>query len=368
MLYTIDALMNRLVILLLICLTPCAIIAQLEHDILTVVAPSGLSLRNAPGQEAARITVIPKGAKVKVLDYDQVKDKNLESIDDYYGYWAHVSYQQQKGYVFSAYLYDGQPFVESTSINKDYRVFYPGWRCDPINYDPQLNWYAWTIDDQFQFTLEKKTPNFKMAGDSPYDIPPYAFCTAFEVGVKEQTTNGIFLFLGTQQALNLAKIDNGRTHLKPYGYHNSGVLPFPYQNQDFATYNEQNYYIIGYEDYIKSTSSGNGYRNYQLYLSTQRSDYFDIQPQGQLLSPLLKMDGYEVNEYTEYEAGYYQHARIVWQGDLNGDSFPDCLFYRPDISESCGGSEYYFLLLSEQQTDGTFLLKKVAEESVFSCS
>ncbi|MEL7223129.1 MAG: SH3 domain-containing protein, partial [Bacteroidota bacterium] len=103
--------MNKLVLLLLVYLVSFTIHAQSAHDMLTVVAPSGLSLRDAPGQSATRIGIIPKGAKVRVLDYNQEKDKNLESIDGYYGYWASVNYQEQKGYVFSAYLYDGEPFV-----------------------------------------------------------------------------------------------------------------------------------------------------------------------------------------------------------------------------------------------------------------
>ncbi|MEL7223093.1 MAG: hypothetical protein AAGJ93_17345 [Bacteroidota bacterium] len=68
-----------------------------------------------------------------------------------------------------------------------------------------------------------------------------------------------------------------------------------------------------------------------------------------------------VEKYTPTE--YYYHPRLFWQGDVNDDGAPDLLFYLPNLSECCGGSESYYLLLSHKNGD-TWEWKRAANDTL----
>lgn len=90
-----------------------AAFAQQKGDTLYVAAPSGLSLRNAPGTEAIKTTVIPpEAAVIVVADVDSNLAYAVTEFPGFTinGYWLQVSYQGQTGYAFSGYLSSFKPF------------------------------------------------------------------------------------------------------------------------------------------------------------------------------------------------------------------------------------------------------------------
>lgn len=358
---------------LLLLLLPLFAFAQTDIGIFTVVAPSGLSMRAEADLSSERLTVIPYGTKIELPNYTGSHQVDLFEIGDRLGYWAYVKYGKLNGYVFSAYLFEGEPFVQATAINKNYRIMAGGYRCDAINYDPTLNWYAWVPvqEDNARMQLQKINPLLEMAGDSPYESSDYPFCTALQVTRAEgDTENYPRLFFGSREALDLTAINPGLTYPEPLGdyYQPQGLVPYPYQAVEIVHSGDTPYYLRGHEDHFFHEELQEWQRDHLVLLTNSRPDYYDEKPLGQNLSELLQIEDFYSDSDASYGRLYYEHPRLIWQSDLNGDGFPDLLFQRPNIMESCGGSEEYYLLFSEKQTNDTFLYRKVAEESVFSCS
>ena len=74
-----------------------------EGQTLSIVAPSGLSLRDAPNKLGKILDVIDFGEEVTVINSSEVVCKS-EKIDWVTGEWILVEYQGQRGFMFDGYL------------------------------------------------------------------------------------------------------------------------------------------------------------------------------------------------------------------------------------------------------------------------
>lgn len=126
---------------------------------LSVMAPSGLSLRTIPQTNGKRLLVIPFGMKVKNhgVQGGEVRIGGIEST------WMKITYKGTTGYAFGAYLSSVEQ-VPSTDINKEVRLDF-GMHCDgQVNFDPALNWYGLYWDGEKQVgSLQKITPQLMTA-------------------------------------------------------------------------------------------------------------------------------------------------------------------------------------------------------------
>lgn len=80
-----------------------------------VLTDGGLNMRKEPVTSAAKIAVLSRGARVKVLE-----KTNIElTVDGIAGHWEKVSYQDKTGYVFDGYLsgYAGPPEIANYDEN-----------------------------------------------------------------------------------------------------------------------------------------------------------------------------------------------------------------------------------------------------------
>jgi len=66
-----------------------------------VLAPSGLNLRETASTGSAKVTKVPYGGKVKLIEESYTGDLLVDNIP---GGMAQVSYQGQTGYIFDGYL------------------------------------------------------------------------------------------------------------------------------------------------------------------------------------------------------------------------------------------------------------------------
>lgn len=117
----------------------------------TILAKSGLNVRKAPSATSEKVASLPFGTVVDAdIDYETDIGDNgrythvSEVIEGKQGFWMRISYGKVQGYIFSGFGLIGERVVHSTDINKEYRLLQVGRYCDPINYDPKLNWYALT--------------------------------------------------------------------------------------------------------------------------------------------------------------------------------------------------------------------------------
>lgn len=77
----------------------------IEGQQLSIVAPSGLSLRDAPSQMGRVLDIVNFGEEVTVINSSEVVCKS-EKIEWVTGEWILVNYQGQEGYMFDGYLTD----------------------------------------------------------------------------------------------------------------------------------------------------------------------------------------------------------------------------------------------------------------------
>lgn len=326
---------------------------QYNETFFTVTAPSGLSLREGPGTTYNRLTAIPFNTQIRVLE-DQINYQERDTINDIAGYWVPVSYQQQQGYLFSPYLKRGYLFTPSEAgVNQQFRIVIPGMRTSALNYDPEMNWYALISkvgEEQGDFRLQQVNPilNFEpMTVDEQFNWGMEEGLVSLEVEVMEDY---VALLVGTHQPLKEVEELVQKTYFNPQSdYIDWGCPVYPFQQLElFQTAGGDRYALSGH---VKS--SGKEHDNYsavEYYLGITQNRYagdFYAHPDQQL-SVEMTMEGYDY-EAVYPPANFTYHPRIFWQGDLNGDAMPDLIFYKPNTSECCGGSESYFLLMSQQK-------------------
>jgi len=70
---------------------------------LTVMAPSGLSLRSAPTINSRLLDVIPYGSEITVIE-NTFEDNPFEKFDWVEGNWVKINFEGQEGFVFDGFI------------------------------------------------------------------------------------------------------------------------------------------------------------------------------------------------------------------------------------------------------------------------
>lgn len=73
-------------------------------DQLTVVAFSGLNLRDSPSRGGERLLTVPTGEQVTVVQTLYADKAHADTFEGLAGHWVHIRYERTEGYVFDAYL------------------------------------------------------------------------------------------------------------------------------------------------------------------------------------------------------------------------------------------------------------------------
>lgn len=341
------------------------IFGQYDETFFTVTAPSGLSLREGPGIDYDRLAAIPFNTQITVLE-DQINYQERDTINDIAGYWVPVTYQNQQGYLFSPYFKRGHLFTPSSAgINQQFRIVIPGMRVSALNYDPEMNWYALVSkagEEQGEFRLQKVDPIVQ--------FEPMTVEEQFNWGVEglvsmevDLMEDYVALLIGTQQPLKEVEQLIQETYFNPQSdYLDWGRPVYPFEQLDlFQTENRDVYALSGHVQ--ANPVSEDVYNAVEFYLGISKNRYAGdfYETPGQKLTSEMMTEGYEYDG-TYPPATFQYHPRIFWQGDLNGDQMPDLIFYKPNMSECCGGYEGYFLLLSEQKGTDNWEWHRAADD------
>ena len=86
----------------------CDTNAFVYNYFMRVTAPSGVNLRAAPSQQAAKLIAIPYGAEIPVAANYTDEQLPVETIEDKYANWHKAAYAGKTGYVFGGFLIDVQ--------------------------------------------------------------------------------------------------------------------------------------------------------------------------------------------------------------------------------------------------------------------
>ncbi|PSR13396.1 MAG: hypothetical protein DA408_14110 [Bacteroidetes bacterium] len=342
------------------CCFTTPISAQDEPAIYTVIAPSGMSLREGPGQTFDRIGGVPFNTQVKVLSAN-IDYQKTETIDGRTAYWYPVQYGQQKGYLFSAYLKPGALFKPSQGkVDRDIRIVVPDVRFESLNFDDQLNWYALISSEEGNagnFLLKKVSPKVDYAPEDGRGM------VRIDCGLSEQWAT---LLIGTKKPIANPLEVVQQTYLQYFSnYFKWGRPVYPYEQVELFTSPQGNDRYALQAQEICLAASGEEATDRQYQLGIVRNAY----PEGyfngfeQDLSAELAIT-WEPGQKPELATNFYHHPILLWQGDINGDQMPDLLFHCPPVGESCGGSVAYVLLVSGQE-NGAWRWRKAAEDVIY---
>ncbi len=363
--------MPSLFVLLLIASTS---FCQEEEQYYTVVAPSGLSLRDGPGLEHNRISALPFGTQVDPNSEEGFIywSEDQDTIDQRVGSWLPVATESgEEGYLFSGYLKNGPLFIPSTEINDEYRIEGPGLHCEPVNYDPDMHWYA------FQFDMEKGEVSLQTVSTSldfstvldPEEME-FAYAGAGDyVNLNIDSYDGLaLLLLGTQEQLELDQLPTMPAHTDReflYGYWGRTLYPYEKHSLEWSQGQGAIYVLEGEEELRVLTDTPNAPEIQRIY-QLQLRYYYGRNRSRINLTKVLGLEEWFSGEH-QYDFLPMYHPRLTWHGDLNADGHPDLLFYLPNTSECCGGFEEYHLLMSEETEDDGLNYRKVAETRLSPC-
>lgn len=117
----------------------CDTNALVYNYFMRVTAPSGVNLRAAPSQQAAKLAAIPYGAEIPVAANYTDEQLPVETIEDKYASWHKAAYAGKTGYVFGGFLEDVQ---HKTSV----RFLVPEAGVESIRSElglaPDVSWFA----------------------------------------------------------------------------------------------------------------------------------------------------------------------------------------------------------------------------------
>lgn len=339
-----------------------------QMELYTVIANSGLSLRAGPGLEYERLAVVPYNNSVHV-SYEAETFNQLDTIGDYLGYWFPSEVDGQEGFLYSAYLKRGHLFVPpgEDGINTDYRIIMPGYRLSALNYDPSLHWYALVGE-----SYEEHTNFHLQAVDPELQIDPPTLAGMQETGelaglVGVDITEGeqyVALLIGTASPISEPGSIESKTYYNPTPDYSSWGMPV-YAFQDVVLFTDQEgmaYILSGQVQQSEyGPSNEEAFRYYQGISPGYHAGRWGGNP-AQDLSSELSIPNWQLSEM--YGGGsFFHHPRLFWQGDINGDRMPDLIYYRPNTSECCGGSESFYLLMSGKE-EGEWRWRKVAVDEL----
>ena len=354
----------RTILLTVIIISAHFLFGQYDEAFSTVIAPSGLSLREGPGLEYDRLAAIPFNTQVTVLEH-QINDKQRDTIGDISGYWAPVRYQKQEGYLFSPYLKRGYLFKSSEDgMNSDFRIVIPGMRISALNYDPDLHWYALIAkagEESGDFLLQKVNPKVDfapMTTDEHYNWENEEGLVSMDL---EATEDYVMLFIGTHQPIaEVEKLVQKTYYNQTAGYPDWGQPVYPYQQLPILEGKDGGSYVLsGHVAPSQKDHHTDDENYYSLGINYYPHPGGYQELPNQMLTSELRISSSE----GQWPSSFYHHPRIFWQGDLNGDQMPDLIFYQPSVSECCGGSESFFLLMSEQKV-GNWEWHRVADDTL----
>jgi hypothetical protein len=314
----------------------------------TIMAKSGLNMREKPELNSRKIAAIPFGTIVQAVGSYQTFQRQEEEatleIKGRKGYWLKIKFDSKEGYIFSGFTLRGIWVVQSEEgLNNQYRILQEGYYCDPINYSPKLSWYAMINKDNS--TIFKKvnirirfkheyTDEEKKANESWEEFP-----IKIETDIDETS----FLLLGTEDELNFMTQDFPRIlNMKHDRFdHKEGIFFYPEQ---FVTmYLKPFQYNIGAREKITlAPNEAKGYkREYRFlyrYSDGKKNKEYDLSDDLQL---------YGSGElHSNYET-----PKLVWAGDINGDEMMDLIIYSHTMTDSGGVCWDTHLFISNKEKE-----------------
>ena len=330
----------------------------------TILAKSGLNVRKEPNSKSEKIAALPFGTVVEAeinyqidIGYNGQYKHFSEVIEGKQGFWMSIAHGKVKGYIFSGFGLVGEWVVNSTEINKDYRLLRVGQYCDAINYDPKLKWYALTKANG-KLSIKKSEVTLRLIHEfNEKDTlgEDNEYWTAFPLVVQTNQKDTVLFLIGSTTNLEEGAITSQFVAQK-WGYSEDENFLFPEQTHGFY-YEGKNYQIHAYEGVKLTKENPKGYmKNYQLELKV--STYSEVKKYN--LSKELDLGS------TAEMHSTYKTPQLIFVGDINKDGLLDFIYYSHTMNDGCGVCWEYHLFLSDKSNPDK-PIRKVANEISCNC-
>jgi len=303
----------------------------------TVVAKSGLSLREEMNINSKKIDVAPFKAQVEVYGLHREEKLIVENVE---GFWVHAKFGDKTGYMFSGYLFPGNFFYPEIRTPKPTYAtldefgpdFLPGENgnyelLNFIYFDNYENWYGIKIDE-FETTLTKISINYKII---PQRIQPYYdslgnneefywdFSKPLPIDFEITPLDTFDFFVGSDS--NLSPKSSSFVYFKESN-EEFGKFLYPWQT---LAINNTNYYIEAKGEINETT--GQDLKQEIIYSFTLNNS---------ITNTIINIPtSYEsINTNIDFHVDS-KSPKIIWSGDINNDKIPD-LIIEPSITfEGC---------------------------------
>ena len=314
----------------------------------TVLAPSGLNIREKPNQNSSISTTIPFGTEVKA-DFSKMIPA---TINGFTGGWVPVAYEGKDGYTWSQYLAE-ITIPRQENINNDFRVIQEGAFCGELNYMPDLTWYGIYKTNKPGIRELKKVEIEVVVKSTLKEDEKEAY-------FGEDNSNADFLIKTNSDRNSLFLIGSKKPmeEIQFYGdgsetIGNSGFL-YPEQRKTV--------FFTGYDEleikakeaiYITDGAKCTFERKYELELSG-----YDKSRSSKLTHNITKDIPYAGAPASSH-AGF-QAPRIILCGDIDNDHKLDLLIYGDQLKES-GDNMGFLILFLSSGAENNQLVRKVSE-------
>ena len=325
-----------------------------ETESFSVIAVSGLNMRQQPDLKSQVISLLPFGSVVEA-EFNVLNNRSQEiEIDGRKGKWIFVTYKNYKGFVFSGFLSKEVWVVQPKgNVNLNYRILTPGFHCDQLNYSPGFYWYAMKVKggktDFIPVEIKLKFKSDYSEKDKIENVDWESYSHKIEVNPEIED----YLIIGFKDELNIGSqtFPNFRRGMLKQVDLSENIFFYPEQFISFP-FNRNEYWIGSIEEiFIDSTYSEGFRRKYQLlYKVANRKNSQSIE---------INLDYFGELGLPAERHAFYQTPSLEWIGDINNDGFIDLLFHSSNMADGCGVCWATHLFVSEN--NGKITLEKVAD-------
>lgn len=250
----------------------------------TVISTNGVNLRDTPSLKGNKISSIPFGEIVKVIDnqsygIDTIGSKifycNVDSSScpiPIIGNWVKVSFNNKIGFLYDAYIYEYTDYIHrsisnTSNFNKDFVLLFHGSWCNyNYWYDSNLNWYG-MYSKNSKFYLKKIDVSFYR--DRVNELT--------DMGISSNENKNLLFIIGSKNEL--------KTDLR------NGMYSRSFFSNNFNNFAELDYSMEENKPILE----------------------LNIGKKAQKMN--------EIDDYTLYPSG------VIWKGDIDGDNKNDYIIH-----------------------------------------
>lgn len=290
----------------------------------TVISTDGLNLRDQPNLHSKKLTAVPYGEKVDILDTlfygkDTIGEHTFYyggseevSIMPIVGYWVKVKYQEHTGYMFNSFL-GADNSLFNVPEQEAFTIVLPEMQecSNVVDYNPKWHWYG-LYDNDGKPVLKKVSLSYFI---TYADNVPW-LCTSTE------DNKNLKLVIGSKMPMNVGQL-------------NGAMYTYSEDNNSFFNWSEAGNFIN--EDLLADCD-----------LTIEESFEEGTWSQTKLIAHSNGVSQI-LNPEDEFPAG------IMCKADLDGDRIDDYLLYFGEFY-----SELRLYLSSKAGTEAESLLSHQA--------